>query len=171
MKPAPWRTALESQLFATIDTLENAIRACPPRLWAEATTPIERRFWYLAYHTIFWLDRYFTLTPQEHMPPAPYTMSELDPNGAYPKMPYSPQQLLEYLDYDRAKCRALFAALDDAAILEPSRHRPELSVFEFTMYQLRHNQHHAAQLNLMLRQGGVEPPRWVARGQVTKQTA
>ena len=40
----------------------------------------------------------------------------------------------------------------------------ELSVLEMHHYSARHVQHHAAQLNLLLRQGGVTPPRWVARG-------
>lgn len=170
MKPAHWHDALEGQFLATIDTLENAIRACPPGIWVDEATPVQRQFWYIAYHTIFWLDRYFTATPEEHVPPEPYTMSELDPKGAYPDHPYSPAQMLEYLEYCRAKCRARLATLDDASAVEPNTHRPGLSWLEFVIYQMRHNQHHAAQLNLILRQGGVEPPRWVSKGQA-KQTA
>lgn len=170
MSAAPWHAALESQFFATIDTLENAIRACPPGIWVDGATPVERQFWYLAYHTIFWLDRYFSPSPDEHMPPKPYTMSELDPKGSYPDHPYTPAQLLEYLEYCRAKVRSRLAALDDAAAAAPSTFRPELSELEFVMYQMRHNQHHAAQLNLILRQGGTEPPRWVSRGQAKPAT-
>ena len=66
MSAAPWRAALEGQILAAIDMLENAMRACPPKLWADPATPIERRFWYLAYHTLFWLDRYFSPSPDLH---------------------------------------------------------------------------------------------------------
>lgn len=164
MKAEPWRTAFAAQLLAAIDMLAAAIRACPPRIWADEATPIARRFWYLAYHTIFWLDRYFTPSPDEHVPPEPYTMGELDPAGVYPEHPYTPAQLLEYLEYGRAKCRAHFAASDEAAAA-PSRHKPEYSVFEFDLYSMRHVSHHVAQLNLILRQGGAEPVKWVGRGQ------
>jgi uncharacterized damage-inducible protein DinB len=38
-----------------------------------------------------------------------------------------------------------------------------MSVAELLLYNLRHVQHHAAQLNLMLRQTTGAAPRWVAR--------
>jgi hypothetical protein len=38
-----------------------------------------------------------------------------------------------------------------------------LSIAELFLYNMRHVQHHAAQLNLMLRQTVDSAPRWVAR--------
>jgi len=32
------------------------------------------------------------------------------------------------------------------------------------LYNLRHVQHHAGQLQLLLRRAGVTPPRWVRQG-------
>jgi uncharacterized damage-inducible protein DinB len=37
------------------------------------------------------------------------------------------------------------------------------SLFELLLYNMRHVQHHAVQLNLLLRQGGTVPPDWVSR--------
>ena len=42
----------------------------------------------------------------------------------------------------------------------------DMSVLELALYNLRHIQHHTAQLNLLLRQRtGEAAPRWVGRGQ------
>ena len=171
MTPAPWRFALERQLLAAIDALESAMRACPPQVWVDDAAPVERRSWYLAYHTLFWLDRDLTPTPEQHLPPLPYTMSELDPEGSYPEHPYSLEQLLEYLAYDRAKARARLAALDDETASAASAHRPELSVLEFLIHSTRHVQHHTAQLNLIVRQAGMQPGSWVVGGPVAKRRA
>ena len=65
----------------------------------------------------------------------------------------------------------MIAALDDARAGEASAFRAgELSMLEMHHYSARHVQHHAAQLNLLLRQGGVTPPRWVARGRPASWT-
>ena len=165
MSTVPWKHALEGQFLAAIDMLDNAVRACPPALWDDASVPVERRFWYLAYHTLFWLDRYLADSPDAHVPPAPFTLGELDPAGVYPERAYTVDDLLEYLEYGRARCRRVIAALDDARAGEASAFRAgELSVLEMHHHSARHVQHHAAQLNLLLRQGGVTPPRWVVRG-------
>ena len=157
--------ALEGQFLAAIAMLDNAVRACPPALWDDASVPVERRFWYLAYHTLFWLDRYLADSPDAHVPPAPFTLGELDPAGVYPSARTRWTICSSTLEYGRARCRRVIAALDDARAGEASAFRAgELSVLEMHHYSARHVQHHAAQLNLLLRQGGVTPPRWVARG-------
>ena len=50
------RDSLHGQFGAAIDMLENAIRACPDELWSDRDRQPE--FWYLAYHTLFFLDLY-----------------------------------------------------------------------------------------------------------------
>ena len=52
---------IASQFGASVEMLENAIKACPEELWRERTNKPE--FWYLVYHTLFWLDFYLTETP------------------------------------------------------------------------------------------------------------
>jgi uncharacterized damage-inducible protein DinB len=41
--------------------------------------------------------------------------------------------------------------------------RPELSTAELLLFSMRHVQHHAAQLNLILRQRTASAPRWVTK--------
>ena len=51
-----WNTILWGQFGAAIDMLENAIMACPDGLWSDPSTPGVAGFWYVAYHTLFYLD-------------------------------------------------------------------------------------------------------------------
>ena len=164
-EPRAWREPVESQFLAALEMLGNAMRACPPRLWDDPDVPVARRFWYLAFHTLFWLDRYLEPLEKDHRPPAPFTLGELDPAGVYPDRTYTPLELLAYLEYGRSRCRAALGALDEERAASRSGfERREMSVLELHLYNMRHVMHHTGQLQILLRQGGVEPPRWVGRG-------
>lgn len=156
------RASLWDQFGATIDMLENAIRACPAGLWGDRTRQPE--FWHVAFHTLFYLDFYLSDSGQGFAPPAPFTLTELDPSGILPERVYSKTEVLEYLEHGRRKARARI----DALTPEATNQRCEfewinLTVWESLLYNMRHVQHHAAQLNLLLRQANHPVPRWVAR--------
>ena len=157
-----WRTILWQQFGAAIEMLENGLRACPEHLWSD---PAERpEFWYLVYHTLFFLDLYLTGSVEGFSPPVPFTLDELDPAGLYPERPYTKEELQTYLEHGREKCRATVEALTDEKALERCRFSwGEMSFAELLLYNLRHVQHHAAQLNLILRQKTDSAPGWVAQ--------
>ncbi len=158
---ASWRPLLWQQFGAAIDMLENAMVACPDELWKGR----ERRpeFWRMAYHALFWLDVYLSGSLEGFAPPAPIGMEEWDPSSAAPH-PYTKGELLDYLEHGRGKCRALIEGLDDEKARQPCRFEwDEFSVAELLLYNMRHVQHHAAQLNLILRQTTDSAPDWVAR--------
>ena len=157
-----WRSALWGQFGAAIDSLQKAIVACPDDVWGDRVGWHE--FWYLASHTLFWLDYYLTDAPNDFQPPAPFGLEELDPKGVLPPRVYSKSELLTYLAYGRAKCRAKLAALTEKQLHHRAKSR-NLSVLELLLYGLRHVQHHAAQLNLLLRQRTDSAPQWVDRAQ------
>lgn len=165
------RTALWRQFGGAIDMLENAVRACPDSLWTgEVRRPTE--FWYLTYHTLFFLDYYLSETSEGFQPPAPFTNSELDPSGPAPERIYTRDELLRYLEHGRTKARAAIAALTPERAAQPCAFmRRDMSVEELMIYNLRHVQHHAAQLNLILRQSVNAAPRWVGRTQVPLREA
>ncbi len=155
-----WRTILWQQFGAAIDMLENALVACPDKLWSDRLRRPE--FWYLVYHTLFWLDLYLSESAEGFAPPAPFTLDELDPAGLIPERPYTKDELQTYLEHGRNKCRATIEALTD----EKARQRwvfgtVDFSIAELHLYNMRHVQHHAAQLNLILRQTINSAPRWV----------
>ena len=84
-----WKTIIWRQFGAAIDMLENAIRVCPDELWSDPSKRpawVSRDvvgFWYLAYHTLFFLDHYLADSVEGFAPPAPFTLDdrELSPNA------------------------------------------------------------------------------------------
>ncbi len=173
-----WRTALWKQFGAAIDMLENALLACPDalwhgRLWGDPLDPSLppgfAAFWYITYHTLFWLDLYLTGSFEGFAPPAPFTLDELDPAGALPERPYTRDELNAYLVHLRKKCQTTIAELSDEKAHQQvafpwSRGKP-VSYLELLLYTMRHVQEHAAQLSLFLGQHAIpdEALDWVGR--------
>lgn len=158
------RTILWQQLGAAIDMLERAMQACPDDLWSDQSQ--EPQFWYLAYHTIFFLDFYLSDSLEDFTPLAPFTLSELDPAGVLPERVYTKDELQSYLEHGRKKCKAAVEALTDENADHRFKYgRADLSRAELFLYKMRHVQHHAAQLNLILRQKNESPPRWVVKAE------
>lgn len=152
------RKILWKQFGAAIDMLENAISLCPENFWNEP------RFWYSAYHTIFYLDYYLSADPDKFTPPNPFTSSEFDPNGVMPERIYTKNELLDYLEFARKKCFDLITDLTDENVekrfINEYRNYNRL---EIILYNLRHVQHHVGQLNLLLRQNIDDAPKWVSQ--------
>jgi hypothetical protein len=158
VKHVLWR-----QFGAAIDMMGNAIDACPDALWGDRESRPE--FWYLAFHTLWWLDRYLADDPETHTPPPPYGMEEMDPAGVIPERPYTKDELRAFLRHGRERCRTVIYSLTDETARVPTNlgSRAVGTRLEALLYNLRHVQHHAAQLNLLLRQRtGDDAPRWVA---------
>ncbi len=156
------KTIIWQQFGAAIDMLENAVRACPDELWGDRSKQPE--YSNLVYHTLFWLDLYLSGPVEGFAPPAPFNLEELDPAGVLPERPYSKDVLLDYLRHGRDKCRAAINGLTDARARERLRFRwGEVSYTELLLYNMRHVQHHTAQLNLILRQQIDSAPGWVAQ--------
>jgi hypothetical protein len=156
------RAALWQQFGAAIEMLENAMDACPETLWRDRSRRPE--FWYLVYHTLFFLDLYLSESLDGFAPPAPFALDELDPAGVLPERVYSKDELRAYLEHGRRKCRATIGALTG----EKAHERRKLgsiegNLMELLLYNMRHVQHHAAQLNLILRQETDSAPGWVGK--------
>jgi hypothetical protein len=144
-----WRTIIWQQFGAAITMLEDAMRACPDDLWSDRSQPLE--FWYVTYHTLFWLDLYLSGSVTGFAPPAPFTLEELDPAGVLPERPYTRDELQSYLDHCHQKCRATLEALSDEKARQHCKFSwGEVSFAELLLYNMRHVQEHAAQLNLIL---------------------
>ena len=167
---ATWRIIIWQQFGAAIDMLDNALHACPDQLWRDRlwNNPSEKpqysQFWYLAYHALFWLDFYLSGSVEGFAPPAPFTLDELDPAGLLPERPYTRDELQAYLDHGRQKCQAVIEGLTDEKARQRCRFAwGELSFTELLLYNMRHVQEHAAQLNLILGQRVGSAPGWVTK--------
>lgn len=158
------RNILWQQLGAAIDMLENAMKACPDELWNDQSQ--HPHFWYIAYHTLFFLDFYLSDSLEGFAPPAPFTLSELDPAGVLPERIYSKEELQTYLEHGREKCKRAIKALSEENADHRFKYgRIDISRVELFLYKARHVQHHTAQLNLILRQRNETPPRWVVKAE------
>jgi len=157
-----WKRVIWQQFGASIDMLENAMRACPETVWSDRSERPE--FWYVVFHTLFFLDLYLSESDVGFSPPAPYTLDELDERGLLPERVYTKEELQKYLDHGREKCRKTIAGMTS----EQANRRSgfswlDITVAEVLLYNMRHVQHHAAQLNLILRQRIDAAPRWVRK--------
>jgi hypothetical protein len=170
-----WKTILWNQFGAAIDMLDNALHACPDKLWQErlynvhSPQPEFAEFWYVGYHALFWLDFYLSDSGEEFAPPAPFTLSEFDPAGRLPERVYTKNELRTYLKHNRHKCRTRIETLTDE--MAPQDRKPEMSVAELLLYNMRHVQEHAAQLSLFLGQKDSSAPGWVDKVQSTSSGA
>ena len=157
--------AVRGQFGASLDSLGLAMDACPPALWNDRASG--QAFGDHVFHVLFWLDFYLAESPATFAPPAPFGVEEMDPAGVLPPQVHAPDALHGYLAHVRARVRAALAAFaaDPAAAAEVKHlGNTDLSALEWLLYNLRHVQHHVGQLQMLLRQHGVEPPRWVRRG-------
>lgn len=157
-----WKAISWQQFGASIDMLENALDACPEAVWGDRTQRPE--FWYVAFHTLFYLDLYLSESHVGFAPPAPFTLDEMDERGLLPDRVYTKEELKKYLTHGRDKCRTTIAGMNE----EQANRRCgfewlDISVGEAIMYNMRHVQHHVGQLNLILRQKADSAPRWVQK--------
>jgi hypothetical protein len=160
------------QFGAAIDMLGDALRACPDDLWETrlwADQPEQwvaagfSKFWYLGYHTLFWLDLYLDGVEEGFLPPAPFDLVEMEAGEVLPRV-YTRAELLGYLDDCRRKCQATLGALSPEQANRVCRFSwGELPFAELQLYNLRHVQEHAAQLHLFLGQQRGTSTTWVAQ--------
>ncbi len=154
-----WKSAVSNQFDAAIKSLANAMDACPDELWRRrmwndrAMDQKFSEFWYIAYHTLFFLDLYLSGSVDGFVPPVPFTLDELDPAGKFPERCYSRDELQTYSNHCRQKYQQMIALLtDEKAGQNYSFPWGNLSYVELLLDNMRHIQEHAAQLNRFLGQ-------------------
>jgi DinB superfamily len=148
-----------TQFGASLEMLENAIKMCPEEYW-----DTDLSFWYTSYHCIFWTDYFLTTEPKNFAPPTPFTFSEFDPTGKKPDRTYTKRELLDYIEHCRQKAYKLISTLTTERLNERwINEYKNYSLLEILLYNLRHIQHHSAQLNLLLRQTINNAPTWVSQ--------
>lgn len=172
-----FKIVLWKNFAASIDMLKNAIVLCPVDHWKH-----NKRFYYIAYHTTVFLDYYLTTPPRNFSASLSYTLQEpenIPPDAVDDVVPdrmYTKEELITYVEYAREKCRKVISNLteeklhaqwiDESGDMNLSLAGSgtlEYSILEILFYNLRHVQHHAAQLNLLLRQGINMAPDFISQ--------
>jgi hypothetical protein len=157
------KTSIWQQYGAAIDMLDDTINLCPEPLWTAVLWKDSEdvrygQFWFVAYHTLFWLDLYLTGYSDGFAPPPPFV------RGTLPEKPYTKDQIRTYLDQCRSKCQSTIEALtDEKARQHCTFDWIEASFLEMQLYNMRHVQEHAAQLSLLLGQHDVSGMDWITK--------
>ncbi len=162
---------LTHQYEASLSTLNLAIARCPDANW---NLPVANlKFCQAAFHVIFFSDVYLQPSDDvEALQQQPFHREHGGDFRDYEEMENRPQVLLyerafvlAYLRFVRGKARETIARESADALAGASGFgRRKCSRAELHIYNIRHIQHHAAQLSLRLRlDGGIDIP-WVGQG-------
>ena len=166
------KAALKSQYHAGLAMLRQAIDQCPDALWEDETST--NAFWQVAYHALFFTHLY--MQPRlEDFQPWPGHQSNVqhedgipgpdDPASDLPLIPdpYPRGAVLAYCDF----CDDLVDEAVDALDLDSAEsgfHWYAMPKLEHQLVNLRHMQHHTAQLADRLRSAAGVGVRWVQKG-------
>lgn len=165
---------LWNQFGACIDMLINAISHCPDDYFKE-----KKRFHAIAFHSALFLDYYLTIPPNEFEPQLSFTQKETIDLPAeaigdlIPDRMYDKGEVLDYIIKSRAKCKTLIYSWAEDGGNQRFKEGDEpgdmnYPLFEILLYNIRHTQHHTAQLNLLLRQDLEKHMEWSFRaGDIT----
>jgi hypothetical protein len=165
------RAALRSQYHAALAMLREAIERCPEDVWLSSEH--KNAFWQIAYHTLFFTHLYLQPRVEAFRPWEGHQSGvqhedgigggPRDPTSKLPRIPrpYTKSQVLAYWDF----LDALVDGAVDALDLESSGsgfYWYPIPKLEHQLVNLRHVQHHAAQLADRLRAARDVGIEWVA---------
>lgn len=164
-----FKDALLGQYDAALAMLEDCMAKCPDDKWEGYVGNFP--FWHVAYHALFYVDLYLSPNHESFEPPEFYR-ENYQYFGHLPEsnerfvadIPYDKQTMLDYVQHCRRK-----AAQSVAVETWESLHGEcgfgwyDLPRSEFHLNNIRHAQHHAAQMSLYLRRSSNIDVRWVGR--------
>jgi hypothetical protein len=171
-----FKECLWKNFGASIEMLSDVIALCPEEIWEK-----DRRFYYMSYHVVIFLDYYLSQPVREFRPSLPYTLGDPDdlPEGAVddvlPDRHYTKAEFAAWLAAIRSKCKGVILGASEKQFMarwiqdeEIEMHGlcpglvEQYSLLEILFYNFRHVQHHVGQLNLLLRDKANKAAAWVA---------
>lgn len=162
-------SALKGQYHAGLKMLRQAVTECPEGVWT-GDDPHPNAYWHVAYHVLFYTHLYLmpddkAFEPWEkHREEYQFMGSVPWPPHDPPKLgvPYTPSEVLEYLDWMDGQVDAWVDALDLTAET-CGFWWYEVPKLDHQLINLRHLQHHTGQLADRLRRGADVGVGWSAR--------
>lgn len=166
---ASLRPALKSQYHAALAMLREAVERCPEDEWTNRDHV--NAFWQIAYHTLFFAHMYLMPNEAAFVPWAGQHSHAQHPDGIPGRIdpesplslipePYSQQEVLEYW----TMCDGMVdAAIDrmDLGAADCGISWYNMSKLEHQLVNIRHIQHHGAQLADRLRSAADIGISWV----------
>ena len=160
---------LTRQFEASLCTVGHCLAVCPAELWQKRVAKFP--FSQSVFHTLFFTD--FYLEPNdESLREQPFHREHASLFGDYeqlqdrePVSTYDKQPLLMYLDFCCNKARRVVAEETEQSLAARADFkRCDCTRAELHVYNIRHIQHHAAQLILRLRQETDIDIPWIEAG-------
>jgi hypothetical protein len=163
------KQVIANQFEAGFATINRCVQQATDDLWHQ---PVARYpFCQVAFHTLFFADYYlgpdaeaFSLQPfhlaNKHLFGDYEQLEDREPTSRYEK-----PQIITYLDFCRAKASATIAGETEATLSARAKFDgKDFSRAELHVYNIRHIQHHAAQMILRLRLHSVTDIPWYRSG-------
>ncbi len=166
---ADWIEWVNLELGAAIEMLSNAIKNADDDTWDSPRD--ERRFWNIAYHTIFFLDIYLSdfdpdITNVEEQYRVPAYLKEWAEVYNFDEVhePTMPKEVLQrFLEETRSKLRFRFAGgIVESQIEEKATSWLKMSKGAVLLYNMRHIMQHVGHLNDILREHGLPTSSWLS---------
>lgn len=168
------KTSIVDQYEAALSMLKACVEKSPATVWNGPVATY--KFWQVVFHTLFFTDLY--LGPDEesfrrqpfHLQHAPFFVdynADHEPfEGRAPRQElYDRASLLTYLEFCRRKASEVMGGETEDTLTGPSGFSyRKFSRAELHLYNIRHIQHHTAQLSLRLRLDTNEGVEWVGSG-------
>lgn len=158
-----------SQFEASFCTLGHCVARCPDDLWHARVAKYP--FCQVAFHTLFFADFYLgpdaaALQSQQFHLTNPQLFGDYEQlQDREPESLYDMQQINAYLRFCRGKAATTIAAETEESLCAPAKFPRRLfSRAELHVYNIRHIQHHAAQLILRLRLDSEVDIPWIGAG-------
>jgi hypothetical protein len=156
MKLETVKQLITNQFEAAASTLNACIDICPEAGWNGPV--VNYKFCQAVFHTLFYADYYLGVTDEDfrkepfHRENAHVfrDYEELEPRP--PVLLYEKPWIKTYLQYCRQRCHDVVGAETAESLMAKTKFpRKDFSRAELHVYNIRHIQHHAAQLIMRLR--------------------
>jgi hypothetical protein len=127
---------IQSQYFAALAMLKQAIIKCPPSVW---DAPQDKdQFWFKAYHTLYYTHKYLQIKTRDFVPWKKHHKPDSQ------KEPITREDVLEYLAFVEQEVTSRIPLIDLEAGAGFLGNR--LSKMELQIINIRHIQEHTGEL-------------------------
>ena len=162
------QNALTGQYEAALTMFHEAVSRCPDDHWEGNVGNYP--FWHVAYHAIYYTDLYLSPHLDSFQPPAfhreyyQFFGRPVPPSNEpfVADIPYDRETILAYVQHCRQKVSRSVEAETPESLRGPSGFWwYKIPRFEFHLNNIRHLQHHAAQMSLYLKRTSGIDIEWV----------
>lgn len=164
-----FKELIANQVEAAFCTLNTCIDRCPETAWDARVG--NHKFCQVVFHTLFYTDFYLGQN-EESFRRQPFHRDNGRFFGDYeefedraPQSLYDKTSIKKYMEHCRTKASQVIAAeTADTLTARAGFERRAFSRAELYVYNIRHLQHHAAQLSLRLRLDANQDIPWIGSG-------